>query len=60
MKRFKDFLACEDGAVTVDWVVLVALVVGLTTAGYLGMHDSIVGAVASLSGVLSGWTIGGG
>ena len=28
-KAFRAFLSCEDGAVTVDWVVLTAAVAGL-------------------------------
>ncbi len=56
MKRFKTFLVCEEGAVTVDWVVLAALVVGFTTAGYLGMHDAISGVATSLATSLTDWT----
>ena len=32
------FLSDEDGAVTVDWVVLTALVVGLAVAAYAGIQ----------------------
>lgn len=28
MKRLAQFLTCEDGAVTADWVVLTAVIVG--------------------------------
>ncbi|WP_438990964.1 Flp family type IVb pilin [Lentibacter sp.] len=34
MKFFKNFHKDEDGAVTVDWVVLTAAVVGLAVAAY--------------------------
>jgi len=34
MKFIKNFRKDEDGAVTVDWVVLTAAVVGLTVAAY--------------------------
>ena len=34
MKFFKHFHKDEDGAVTVDWVVLTAAVVGLAVAAY--------------------------
>jgi len=39
LRRVKNFLSREDGAVTVDWVVLTAAVVGLLAAGY-GMMRS--------------------
>lgn len=34
IKFFKNFKNDEDGAVTVDWVVLTAAVVGLAIAAY--------------------------
>ncbi|MCW1955587.1 hypothetical protein [uncultured Lentibacter sp.] len=34
MNFFKNFRKDEDGAVTVDWVVLTAAVVGLAVAAY--------------------------
>jgi len=34
LSKFKRFFTHEDGAVTVDWVVLTAAVVGLLAAGY--------------------------
>ncbi|MEM9349110.1 MAG: hypothetical protein AAGA47_02535 [Pseudomonadota bacterium] len=39
MKTFKEFAANEDGAITVDWVVL--------TAAIVGMGIAIVAALAS-------------
>lgn len=41
----KSFHASEEGAVTVDWVVLTALVVGLVAAAYA----SIQGGTNSLA-----------
>lgn len=39
MMKFLDrFKRDEDGAVTVDWVVLTAAVVGLATAAYIGIE----------------------
>jgi hypothetical protein len=29
MTKFQNFLRCEDGAITVDWVVLSAAIIGL-------------------------------
>ena len=49
MKLFTNFFADEDGAVTVDWVVLTAAIVGLgiavlsTVAGGSGELASSVG-----------------
>jgi Flp pilus assembly pilin Flp len=39
IKFFKNFRKDEDGAVTVDWVVLTAAVVGLAIAAYTSIED---------------------
>ena len=40
MKKFMNaFRKDEDGAVTVDWVVLTAAVVGLAVAAYQSIED---------------------
>lgn len=39
-KTLKRFLHNESGAVTVDWVVLTAAVVGLAVAAYLQIETS--------------------
>ncbi|MGX0974844.1 Flp pilus assembly pilin Flp [Roseovarius sp. MBR-51] len=41
IKFFKNFSKDEDGAVTVDWVVLTAAVVGLGIAGVASVSDGI-------------------
>jgi Flp pilus assembly pilin Flp len=48
LQRVKEFLTNEDGAVTVDWVVLCAGIVALAVAvitsmqtGALGLTDSV-------------------
>lgn len=46
MKLFTNFFADEDGAVTVDWVVLTAAIVGLGIA--------VLSTVAGGSGDLAG------
>ena len=38
MKFIKNFRKDEDGAVTVDWVVLTAAVVGLAVAAYTSIE----------------------
>ncbi|SEF57007.1 hypothetical protein SAMN04488045_0464 [Thalassococcus halodurans] len=40
IKFIKNFRADEDGAVTVDWVVLTAAVVGLAVAAYTTIEDN--------------------
>ncbi len=53
MKLFnliKNFKADEDGAVTVDWVVLTAAIVGLGIA----VLTSVSGGTTSLAGKISG------
>lgn len=40
MNKLKTFLASEDGAVTVDWVVLTAAVVGLAASATIGIKSS--------------------
>ena len=49
MKFIKNFRKDEDGAVTVDWVVLTAAVVGLAVAAY----SSIEGGATELTGKTS-------
>jgi len=47
MKTYlRDFLGAEDGAVTVDWVVLTAAIVGLAFVAYA----NIEGGVETLGG----------
>ena len=40
LKAYKKFAMSEDGAVTVDWVVLTAAVVALAVAAILSIHSS--------------------
>ena len=49
IKFFKNFRADEDGAVTVDWVVLTAAVVALAGVAYTG----IKGGTSTLAGNIS-------
>lgn len=39
-KFFKRFTRQESGAVTVDWVIITAGVVGMSTVIYLGIEQS--------------------
>jgi Flp pilus assembly pilin Flp len=53
MKFIKNFRNDEDGAVTVDWVVLTAAVVGLAVAAY----SSIESGATALTGKTSEFLI---
>lgn len=46
MEMFKNFIKAEDGAVTVDWVVLTAAIVGLGIA----VMASVSNGLEDLSG----------
>lgn len=46
IKFFKNFRKDEDGAVTVDWVVLTAAVVGLAVAAYSSIETGATGLTA--------------
>ena len=50
MKYIKNFRRDEDGAVTVDWVVLTAAIVGLG----LAVLSSVSGGTTSLANKISG------
>lgn len=49
IKFFKNFRRDEDGAVTVDWVVLTAAVVGLAVAAYSSIETGATGLTAATS-----------
>ncbi|MEI4261082.1 Flp family type IVb pilin [Roseovarius sp. D0-M9] len=45
----KNFRADEDGAVTVDWVVLTAAVVGLGIAGVAAVKGGVEGLAGTIA-----------
>jgi Flp pilus assembly pilin Flp len=51
---FKKFRKAEDGAVTVDWVVLTAAVVGLAVAAYTSIQTGATGLTANTATFLDG------
>jgi len=58
MKKFaKAFMDAEDGAVTVDWVVLTAAVVALGGAAYTGIQSGATTLTSNTSTTLSSVTI---
>lgn len=50
----KNFHADEDGAVTVDWVVLTAAVVGLGIAGVAAVKGGVDGLANNIDTEMSG------
>lgn len=54
----RNFRESEDGAVTVDWVVLTALIVGLAVAAFAGIEGGVSGLTASLMAFLQNITVG--
>jgi len=59
IKFFKNFSKDEDGAVTVDWVVLTAAVVGLGIAGVTTVRGGVDTLATNISTGVSGTTVGG-
>ena len=56
MDKFKAFHKDEDGAVTVDWVVLTAAIVGLVILIAAAMEDGALGLADGLASYMSNWT----
>jgi Flp pilus assembly pilin Flp len=53
MMTFKNFKNDESGAVTVDWVVLTAAVVGLGLAVMLAIKPAISGLSTNIAGSIT-------
>tara|TARA_R100001369_G_scaffold28740_2_gene51599 strand:- start:487 stop:693 length:207 start_codon:yes stop_codon:yes gene_type:complete len=58
MKFVKNFRNDEDGAVTVDWVVLTAAVVGLAIAAYSSIEGGASRMTESTGTFLDAQTVG--
>ena len=56
MNKLKSFYRDDDGAVTVDWVVLTAAVVGLVVLIAAAMQDGALGLADGLASYMSNWT----
>ena len=57
IKFIKNFRNDEDGAVTVDWVVLTAAVVGLGVAGVSTVQSGIDGLAGTIETSVSGKSV---
>lgn len=55
--KFQRFLGADDGAVTVDWVVLTAAVVGLIALAMAGLRGNMTTVGSRAGEVVSGMTI---
>lgn len=58
IKYIKNFRKDEDGAVTVDWVVLTAAVVGLAIAAYSSIQEGATDLTAATSSFLGTQSVG--
>lgn len=58
MKFVKNFRNDEDGAVTVDWVVLTAAVVGLAIAAYGSIQTGATDLTSNTASFLGTQTVG--
>jgi hypothetical protein len=56
MNKLKSFYLNDDGAVTVDWVVLTAAIVGLVVLLAAAMQDGALGLADGLASYMSNWT----
>lgn len=58
IKFFKNFAKDEDGAVTVDWVVLTAAVVGLAVAGVASVRTGVTTLASNIQTEVEATTVG--
>jgi len=59
IKFIKNFRKDEDGAVTVDWVVLTAAVVGLGVAGVATVSNGVDSLAGTIESGVSNQTVNG-
>tara|TARA_R100001369_G_scaffold28740_2_gene51598 strand:- start:175 stop:375 length:201 start_codon:yes stop_codon:yes gene_type:complete len=53
VQRVKEFCSNEDGAVTVDWVVLTAAIILITIAAYLSIQNGSDAMASSVGNFLT-------
>lgn len=58
LKIFKSFARSEDGAVTVDWVVLTAAVCGLAVAAIVSIQGATGSVGTAVMNFLNGVNVG--
>ncbi|WP_193748278.1 hypothetical protein [Leisingera sp. ANG-M1] len=58
MKTLWSYLASDDGAVTVDWVILCAAAVGLAALIAASMEDGALGLANLIASYMTNWDFG--
>ena len=56
MNKLKSFFTDDNGAVTVDWIVLTAAIAGLVVLISSAMQDGALGLADALASFMSNWT----
>ncbi|CUH97926.1 MULTISPECIES: hypothetical protein [Leisingera] len=56
MKKLRLYIASDDGAVSVDWVVLCAAIVGMAAMIAAAMEDGALGAAQAIAAFMSNWS----
>jgi Flp pilus assembly pilin Flp len=56
LKKFKSFVNDQNGAVTVDWVVLCAGIVALAASIVVAMQSGTLTLSSSVTDMLSNWS----
>lgn len=56
LNSIQHFIHDEDGAVTVDWVVLCAGIVAMAVAIFTSMESGTLGLTGSIASFMSGWS----
>jgi Flp pilus assembly pilin Flp len=56
LKSFSRFISNEDGAVTVDWVVLCAGIVAMAVLIFSSMQTGTLDLTASIASFMSSWS----
>jgi Flp pilus assembly pilin Flp len=56
LNGFQKFVRDEDGAVTVDWVVLCAGIVAMAVAIFTSMSDGTMVLTDAVANFMKGWT----
>ena len=56
MKKIWTFLARDEGAVTVEWVVLTAAIIGLCVLISSAMQDGAMGLADAMMAFMSNWS----
>ena len=56
MNKLKSYLARDEGAITVDWVVLTAALAGLAALIAASMEDGALGLANLVAAYMTNWS----